>query len=45
MTATPFEAIHTWDFVKRSLPAGCRRILEIGCGAGDLATWFAHEGL
>jgi SAM-dependent methyltransferase len=43
-TAPPFEAIHTSEFVKRSLPAGCRRILEVGCGAGDLAAQLAREG-
>lgn len=43
-TAAQFEAIHTSEFVKRSLPAGCRRVLEVGCGAGDLAVLLAHEG-
>jgi SAM-dependent methyltransferase len=32
-----FETRYTYDFVERFVPAECRRILEVGCGTGELA--------
>jgi SAM-dependent methyltransferase len=40
-----FETRYTYDFVKRFLSAGRRRILEVGCGAGDLAAHLSRDGL
>jgi len=39
-----FKTRHTYDFVKRFLPHDCRRILEVGCGAGELAAQLAQGG-
>lgn len=39
-----FETQCTRDFIKRSLPAGTRRVLEIGCGSGELAASFLADG-
>jgi SAM-dependent methyltransferase len=39
-----FETRYTYDFIKRFLPHGGRRILEIGCGAGDLAAHLSKDG-
>jgi len=39
-----FETRYTYDFVKRFLPRGCRRILEVGCGTGELAARFSKDG-
>jgi SAM-dependent methyltransferase len=41
-----FETRYTYDFVKRFLPSEGGRILEVGCGAGELAAclfkdWYA----
>src|SRR5215470_2674561 len=38
------ETTFTHDFVRRSLPANCRRILEVGGGDGDLAALLAADG-
>jgi SAM-dependent methyltransferase len=38
-----FEIRFTYEFVSRSLPHGCGRILEIGCGSGELASALAHN--
>src|SRR4051794_17339870 len=35
---------YTFDFVIRNLPKGTSRILEIGCGAGELAARLIAEG-
>jgi 2-polyprenyl-3-methyl-5-hydroxy-6-metoxy-1,4-benzoquinol methylase len=40
----PFETRYTYDFVKRFLPPKGGRILEIGCGAGELAACLSKEG-
>jgi len=40
-----FETQITRDFIKRSLPAGARRVLEIGCGSGDLAASLVQDGV
>jgi SAM-dependent methyltransferase len=40
-----FETRYTYDFITRSLPRGCRRILEIGCGTGDLAARVSQDGV
>jgi SAM-dependent methyltransferase len=39
-----FETRYTYDFIKRFLPAGRRRILEVGCGTGDLAARLSQDG-
>lgn len=39
-----FKTRHTYDFVKRFLPYDCRRILEVGCGTGELAAQLARSG-
>jgi len=39
-----FETRYTYDFVKRFLPPEGRRILEIGCGAGELAACLLKDG-
>jgi SAM-dependent methyltransferase len=39
-----FETRYTYDFVKRFLPSTCRRILEVGCGTGDLAAHLLRDG-
>jgi SAM-dependent methyltransferase len=40
-----FETRHTYDFIQRSLPRNCRRILEIGCGTGELAAGLSQDGV
>jgi len=39
-----FEARYSYDFVKRFLPPKGGRILEIGCGAGELAACLFKDG-
>ena len=39
-----FETGFTYDFIRRSLPLSCERILEIGCGRGDLAARLLQDG-
>jgi SAM-dependent methyltransferase len=39
-----FETRYTYDFVKRFLPSECRRILEVGCGTGELAARLVQDG-
>ena len=39
-----FETRYTYDFVKRFLPSATGRILEVGCGAGQLAACLSQEG-
>jgi SAM-dependent methyltransferase len=39
-----FETRYTYDFVERFLPAECRRILEVGCGTGELAARLSQHG-
>jgi SAM-dependent methyltransferase len=40
-----FETQFTWDFISRSLPSGTRRVLEIGCGSGELAASLLRDGI
>ncbi len=40
-----FETQFTRDFIKRSLPAGARRVLEIGCGSGELAASLLQDAV
>jgi SAM-dependent methyltransferase len=39
-----FEIRFTYEFIRRFLPHGCKRILEIGCGGGELAAALARDG-
>lgn len=39
-----FETRYTYDFVKRFLPGDRCRILEVGCGAGELAAALSRDG-
>jgi SAM-dependent methyltransferase len=39
-----FETRYTYDFVKRCLPSEGGRLLEVGCGAGELAACLSREG-
>jgi SAM-dependent methyltransferase len=39
-----FETRYTYDFIRQFLPSGCRRILEVGCGTGELAARLSQEG-
>ncbi len=45
MTDLPFETLFTHDYVQRSLPADCRRVLEIGAGTGELGARLMRGGL
>ncbi len=38
-----FETRYTYDFIKRFLPSECRRILEVGCGTGELAACLSND--
>lgn len=39
-----FETRYTYDFIKRFLSSRCRRILEVGCGTGELAARLSKDG-
>jgi SAM-dependent methyltransferase len=39
-----FETRYTYDFIKRFLPSECQRILEVGCGTGELAACLSKDG-
>ena len=39
-----FETRYTYDFIRRFLSSECRRILEVGCGAGELAAHLSKDG-
>ncbi len=34
---------YTYEFVRKALPEGCRSILEIGCGTGELAQMLQRD--
>ena len=38
-----FETRYTYDFIKRFLPPGCHRILEVGCGTGEVAACLIRD--
>ena len=40
-----FETQFTQGFIRRSLPQGARRVLEIGCGSGELAASLLQDGV
>jgi SAM-dependent methyltransferase len=44
MHAPRFETRFTYDFVCRFLPRDCERILEVGCGTGELAMHLSQGG-
>ncbi|HEY4273186.1 MAG TPA: class I SAM-dependent methyltransferase [Candidatus Udaeobacter sp.] len=39
-----FPTRYTYGFIKRFLPSKCRRILEVGCGKGELAAHLSKNG-
>lgn len=39
-----FEVRYTHDFIRRFLPPSGRRLLEVGCGTGDLAARLTDDG-
>ena len=39
-----FETRYTYNFVKQFLPPKCHRILEVGCGTGELAAALSKDG-
>ena len=39
-----FETRFTYDFVRRFLPQRPQRILEVGCGTGELASRLLQDG-
>jgi SAM-dependent methyltransferase len=39
-----FETRFTYDFIRRFLPPRCQRILEVGCGTGELASRLSQDG-
>jgi len=39
-----FETRYTYDFIRRFLSSQCRRILEVGCGTGELAACLLKDG-
>jgi SAM-dependent methyltransferase len=39
-----FETRYTYDCIKRFLSSECRRILEVGCGTGELAVSLSKDG-
>jgi SAM-dependent methyltransferase len=39
-----FETRYTYDFIQRFLSSECRRILEVGCGTGELAARLSKGG-
>jgi len=39
-----FQTRYTYDFIKRFLPPGCHRILEVGCGTGEVAACLTQDG-
>ena len=43
MSAAWNHNIHYHDLVLRSVPPGCRRALDVGCGLGLLARQLAHR--
>jgi len=45
MSKAPVATAYTHAFIRSALPAGARRLLEIGCGEGELAERLAAEGL
>jgi SAM-dependent methyltransferase len=39
-----FETRFTYDFIRRFFPQRCQRILEVGCGTGELAARLSQDG-
>ncbi len=39
-----FEIDFTYKFIRRFLPLDCKRILEVGCGTGELAARLLQDG-
>ena len=45
LTSAPVATDYTLEFVRSHLPDGARAILEIGCGAGELAARIHEAGM
>jgi SAM-dependent methyltransferase len=45
VTAAPVGTSYTFEFVWANLPDGARRVLEVGCGNGELAARLIENGL
>ena len=39
-----YETRFTYDFIRQFLPRACKRILEVGCGTGELAARLLQDG-
>ena len=44
MHVPQFETRLTYNFIRRVLPRPCHRILEVGCGTGEIAAQLAQHG-
>ena len=40
-----FETKVTYDFIQQELPVHAHRVLEVGCGSGELAAGLLHDGV
>src|SRR5215467_2333443 len=40
-----FETKVTYDFIQQELPVHAHRVLEVGCGSGELAARLLHDGV
>jgi len=45
LSAAPTGTAYTYEFVTGALPEGAANILEVGCGAGELAARLVEAGL
>lgn len=39
------QSTYTYEFVRAALPEGAKRVLEVGCGDGEVASLLARAGL
>ena len=45
LSEVPASIRYTYDFVSANLPVAAQRVLEIGCGAGEVAALLMGDGL
>src|SRR3954470_13474908 len=45
MSSAPVATQYSYDFIRLHLPSQARSILEVGCGAGEVASSLANDGL